>query len=302
MTKIDQQSYLEKLNTEPSEKVLHELLVSEFFHQMFWPDLCNRDDFELRRRTDYSMDELFVNHPVLGIDFPLNGESEESSDLGGVIDLCNSWGGSGLTDKSDFYLRLGYSISNPSWYALEEYLSFQEYINAFTDQEESLSGVSFLFTPRYESIEDTLVAGFLTLALKHSDDIDEDEKVPSNLKPSNDFSKKYGFVFKSGIEAYLFRLYTSRGTYDVCDFYTSVKLNTEFQNEIAWRLFPDSIKWQVFGWLRFGAALNDEFLSRNCVHFLQCMILHPNTTTEISDELKQLGIAAVDSVFDYEKI
>ena len=286
----------------PATEVLQELIASESFHKMFWPDLCQREDFQLRRRTDYGVDELFVDHSILGINFPSDGDSEEPSNLGGVIDLYATEGGTGVTSKSDFYFRtLGSGILEPSWYQLEEYLGFYEYVNAFTAQgEESLVDIAeFVFLQHHGLDEEMLVAAFLTLALTFSSDVDDDEKVPANLSPTNNFSDKYGFEFQTEIEDYLFQIYTSHGSFNICDFYTSVSLNSDYQNVFTWGSLTDEVRNQVYNWLQFGAQSNDEWLSRSSIHFLCCMALHEKTTDEMLKKLEEMNIELLKEVIKY---
>jgi hypothetical protein len=181
----------------PTTEVLKELITSESLHKMFWPHLCKREDFRLRRTTEEGIDELFVEHLILDTDFSSNGKSEEASNLGGVIDLYASDGGTGVTSKSDFYFgQRGSAIMEPSWYELEEYLNFYEYENAFTGGgEESLVGIAktsaFMSPHGFLDLTDyTFLAAFLTLALTFSSDVDKFEKLPENLIPTNEFSKK----------------------------------------------------------------------------------------------------------------
>ncbi len=288
---------------EPSIEALQKAISSEVFHQMFWPELCQRHDFTLCRRTSYSVDELFVTHPILSQGFEKYDSSEEASEIGGVIDLYSNGGGSGVCEKSDYYLNsCGYPVSESPWYILEEYLSFYEYMNYFTDQSDTLADIADqLFAKRFRKEEDSLIAPFLVFALKNSADVSEDEKVPKNLTASNFFSKKYGFEFTDEVEDYLFKVYGYRGTLNICDFTTEVYLNDNFKNGISWSRATFEQKEQIYQWLLFGAVQDDFSVSETCSHFLSCIVLHGGTPPEIITSLQQMELESVQKVLEYVK-
>lgn len=73
---------------EPTLYGLQELVSLQLLHRLFWTDLCERDDFEIDRRNGYRVDDLFIDHPILGREF--NEEnSEDRAKLGGVFYFDN---------------------------------------------------------------------------------------------------------------------------------------------------------------------------------------------------------------------
>ena len=69
---------------EPTLYGLHELVSLHLLHRLFWTDLCQRDDFEVYRRNAYRTDDLFISHPILGLEFK-EADSEDATHLGGVF-------------------------------------------------------------------------------------------------------------------------------------------------------------------------------------------------------------------------
>ena len=61
-------------------------LISEYnlLHRLFWPELCEREDFEIYRRNAYRTDDLFISHPMLGEEFE-EADPSEATQLGGVF-------------------------------------------------------------------------------------------------------------------------------------------------------------------------------------------------------------------------
>ena len=73
---------------EPTLYGLHELVSLHLLHRLFWTDLCQRDDFEIYRRNAYRTDDLFISHPILGLEF-LEADSDDATHLGGVFIFDN---------------------------------------------------------------------------------------------------------------------------------------------------------------------------------------------------------------------
>jgi hypothetical protein len=73
---------------EPTLYGLHELVSLKLLHRLFWTDLCQRDDFEIYRRNAYRTDDLFISHPILGLEFQ-EADSDDATHLGGVFIFDN---------------------------------------------------------------------------------------------------------------------------------------------------------------------------------------------------------------------
>jgi len=68
-----------------NEAALREMITEyNLLHRLFWPELCERDDFEIYRRNAYRTDDLFISHPILGEEFE-EADPSEATRLGGVF-------------------------------------------------------------------------------------------------------------------------------------------------------------------------------------------------------------------------
>lgn len=283
--------FLTQIMDSPSDTSLANLIKLEFFHQIFWPDLCKQNVFSLARRNNYRLDELYINHPILGRNFYDQGE--DPCEIGGVIDLWNNEGGTGVSSKSVYYYYFYGTQGNPLWYVLEDHVDFFQFDNAFLQEEESLTQVyEMLNTHR------SLVAAFLTLAIKSYEDISIDEAIPDDLSNPNYFTEKYGFRLKDEVKDYLENELWSSGSFDIADMTVDVSLNPDFANQLAWSALTPEVKVHVFEWLAFGSNQEDTKLSQDSVHFLSCMALHESTPLQIKERLAQLNIELVDEVLN----
>jgi hypothetical protein len=117
---------------EPTLYGLHELLSLQLFHRLFWTDLCESGDFEIDRRNGYRVDDLFIDHPILGREF--NEEnSEDRAKLGGV-----------------FY------FDNQNWLVGDEELSVDRSVALLSSYGEPM--VTLLEDGNYETIGQFLIA------------------------------------------------------------------------------------------------------------------------------------------------
>jgi hypothetical protein len=68
-------------------------LISEYnlLHRLFWPELCEREDFEIYRRNAYRTDDLFISHPVLGREFEEVDDPSMATQLGGVFIFSDNY-------------------------------------------------------------------------------------------------------------------------------------------------------------------------------------------------------------------
>ena len=68
-----------------NEVALREMITEyNLLHRLFWPELCERSDFEIYRRNAYRTDDLFISHPILGREFG-DAPVDEATHLGGVF-------------------------------------------------------------------------------------------------------------------------------------------------------------------------------------------------------------------------
>jgi hypothetical protein len=86
---------------EPTLYGLHELVSLKLLHRLFWTDLCQRDDFEIYRRNAYRTDDLFISHPILGLEFQ-EADSDDATHLGGVFIFDNEKWLSGEEELSEY--------------------------------------------------------------------------------------------------------------------------------------------------------------------------------------------------------
>ena len=83
----------EQQNTQPvihAEALKEMILEYNLLHRLFWPELCEREDFEIYRRNAVQTDDLFISHPILGREFE-NCMSEDATHLGGVFIFSDNY-------------------------------------------------------------------------------------------------------------------------------------------------------------------------------------------------------------------
>jgi hypothetical protein len=77
-----------EVEIEASLDGLAEIISLELLHRMFWTELCEREDFDIYRRNAYRTDDLFISHPILGLEFE-EAQADEASKIGGVLMYSN---------------------------------------------------------------------------------------------------------------------------------------------------------------------------------------------------------------------
>ena len=90
-----------EVEIEASIEGLAEVISLELLHRMFWTDLCEREDFDIYRRNAYRTDDLFISHPILGLEFE-DTQADEATKLGGVIYYSDQAWISGEEELSEY--------------------------------------------------------------------------------------------------------------------------------------------------------------------------------------------------------
>jgi hypothetical protein len=121
-----------EVEIEASIEGLAEVISLELLHRVFWTDLCEREDFDIYRRNAYRTDDLFISHPILGLEFE-ETQADEATKLGGVI----------------YY-------SDQAWISGEEELSVDRAAALLSSYGEPM--VTLLEDGNYESIGQFLIA------------------------------------------------------------------------------------------------------------------------------------------------